>query len=197
MVKNRNKESDEENNYVSLEGSTKNQKARTIELNKEAKYILQKIKYSRDSSLPDEFIVTTKTGKINTASNLEHRMKVIMKNAELQGVKGGLHIFRKTFATRMYESGARVEEIAAYIGDLESTTQKYYIAIRKKVVSNGEVRQVVKLPGIKEETTVAKIDACGNIKIEEVEDMLAGDDDYGTANRYSPDNRTGGRQSTI
>ena len=71
MVKNRNKESDEENNYVSLEGSTKNQKARTIELNKEAKYILQKIKYSRDSSLPDEFIVTTKTGKINTASNLE------------------------------------------------------------------------------------------------------------------------------
>lgn len=30
-----------------------------------------------------------------------------------------------------------------------------------------------------------KIDACGNIKIEEVEDMLAGDDDYGTANRYS------------
>jgi len=79
MVKNRNKESDEENNYVSLEGSTKNQKARTIELNKEAKYILQKIKYSRDSSLPDEFIVTTKTGKINTASNLEHRMKVIMK----------------------------------------------------------------------------------------------------------------------
>ena len=33
MVKNRNKESDEENNYVSLEGSTKNQKARTIELN--------------------------------------------------------------------------------------------------------------------------------------------------------------------
>ena len=155
MAKNRNKESEEENNYVSLEGSTKNQKARTIELNKEAKYILQKIKDSRDSSLPDEFIVTTKTGKINTASNLEHRMKVIMKNAELQGVKGGLHIFRKTFATRMYENGARVEEIAAYIGDLESTTQKYYIAIRKKVVSNGEVRQVVKLPGIKEETTVA------------------------------------------
>ena len=155
MVKNRNKESDEENNYVSLEGSTKNQKARTIELNKEAKYILQKIKSSRDSSLPDEFIVTTKTGKINTASNLEHRMKVIMKNAELQGVKGGLHIFRKTFATRMYESGARVEEIAAYIGDLESTTQKYYIANRKKVDSNEEVRQVVKLPGIKEETTVA------------------------------------------
>ena len=141
--------------YVSLEGSTKNQKARTIELTKEAQYILRKIKENRDSSEPDQFIVTTKTGRINTASNLEHRMKVILKNAELQDVSGGLHIFRKTFATRMYESGARVEEIAAYIGDLESTTQKYYIAIRKKVVSNGEVRQVVRLPHVKEESTVA------------------------------------------
>ena len=35
------------------------------------------------------------------------------------------------------------------------------------------------------EGNLLKIDACGNIKIEEVEDMLAGDDDYGTANRYS------------
>ena len=155
MAKNRSKISDEDNNYISLEGSTKNQKARTIELTKEAQYILQKIKENRDSSEPNQFIVTTKTGKINTASNLEHRMKVILKNAELQDVSGGLHIFRKTFATRMYESGARVEEIAAYIGDLESTTQKYYIAIRKKVISNGEVRQVVKLPRVKEESTVA------------------------------------------
>lgn len=95
---------------------------------------------------------TTRTGKINTASNLEHRMKVILKNAELQNVKGEVHIFRKTFATRMYESGARVEEIAAYIGDLESTTRKYYIAIRKKIVTDGEVCQVVKLPGNQKNT---------------------------------------------
>lgn len=73
-------------------------------------------------------------------------MKTIMKNAGLSDIKGGLHIFRKTFATRMYENGARVEEIAAYIGDLESTTRKYYIAIRKKVVSGKEIKQVVKLP---------------------------------------------------
>lgn len=31
--------------------------------------------------------------------------------------------------------------------------------------------------------------AYDNIKIENVEDMLAGDDDYGTSNRYSPDDR--------
>ena len=39
-----------------------------------------------------------------------------------------------------------MEEIAAYIGDLESTTRKYYIAIRKKVVEGGKVKQVVKIP---------------------------------------------------
>lgn len=48
----------------------------------------------------------------------------------------------------MYESGARVEEIAAYIVILESTTQKYYIAIRKKVVSRRGTTGC-KLPGIK------------------------------------------------
>lgn len=148
MAKNRQKKNDNDNNFISIEGTTKNQKARTIELTNEARWILQKIKDSRESYDKDEFITPTRTGKCNTASNMEHRMKVIMKNAGLEDVQGGLHIFRKTFATRMYENGARVEEIAAYIGDLESTTRKYYIAIRKKVTASGEVRQVVKLPGV-------------------------------------------------
>lgn len=79
-------------------------------------------------------------------------MKVILKNAGLQDIKGGFHIFRKTFATQMYEKGARVEEIVAYIGDLESATRKYYIAIRKKMVTDKGVKQIVKLPEIEEIT---------------------------------------------
>ena len=70
-----------------------------------------------------DLISPTQSGKMNTASNLEHRMKVILKNAELESVKGGLHTFRKTFATR-----------------------KYYIAIRKKLKTKSGVKQVVKLP---------------------------------------------------
>ena len=105
--------------------------------------------YERDMPHgPDDLITPTETGRMNSASNLEHRMKVILKNAGLQDIKGGLHIFRKTFATQMYERRARVEEIAAYIGDLESTTRKYYIAIRKKVVTGSGARQVVKLPEV-------------------------------------------------
>lgn len=147
MTKNRQKEKKEDNNFIPLEGTTKNQKARIIQLTDEAKWVLKKIKAGRDSAEPDELIVMTKTGRVNTASNLEHRLRVILNNAGLSDVNAGLHILRKTFATRMYEQGARVEEIAAYIGDLESTTRKYYIAIRKKIMAGGEVRQVVMLPG--------------------------------------------------
>ena len=95
---------------------------------------------------PDDLIVTTNTGQPNTATNLEHRMATIFKNAGLEDLSGGLHIFRRTFATRMYENGARVKEIAAYIGDLESTTERYYIAVRKKITTDGVVQQIVDLP---------------------------------------------------
>lgn len=148
MAKNRCTETETEKRFVQIEGDTKNQKARIIELNEEAKTILRLIKSDRKYAKPDELIVVTRTGKENTATNMEHRLKVIFKNAEITGVNGGLHILRKTFATMMYENGARVEEVAAYIGDLVSTTQKYYIAIRKKEMRGGAVRQVVKLPKV-------------------------------------------------
>lgn len=61
-------------------------------------------------------------------------------------LKGGVHILRKTFSTVMYENGARVKEIAAYIGDLESTVERYYIAIRKKRTINGKEEHIVTLP---------------------------------------------------
>lgn len=73
-------------------------------------------------------------------------MATIFHNAGLDGLSGGLHIFRRTFVARMYEKGMRTKEIAAYIGDLESTTEKYYIAVRKKRLVEGKVQQVVELP---------------------------------------------------
>ena len=146
VAKNRSKERNGCNNYVVVEGTTKNEKARKIKLTDEALGILQKIKENSKSDCSDEVIVKTRTGKLNTATNLEHRMAVIFKNAGLTDLKGGLHIFRRTFATRMYENGAQVKEIAAYIGDLESTTEKYYIAVRKKIMEDGEAKHVVMLP---------------------------------------------------
>ena len=134
--------------YKIVEGTTKNSKARKIELKSEAIEILKEIKrQSPNGCQPEDLIVKTRTGNPNTATNLEHRMVTIFKNAGLSELSGGLHIFRRTFATRMYEDGRRVKEIAAYIGDLESTTERYYIAVRKKVKDGDKVSQVVMLPG--------------------------------------------------
>ena len=148
MAKNRNKLSDTENNFIPCEGTTKNQKARILVLSDKANKILQDIKKENGGD-PNAFIAVTRTGKLNTASNLEHRLEVVLKNAGIEDVNGGLHTLRKTFATDLYEQGAKVEEVAAYIGDLESTTRKYYIAIRKKKGSGADAKHVVELPMLK------------------------------------------------
>ena len=50
----------------------------------------------------------------------------------------GAHILRRTFATNMYNQGAPVKNIASYIGDLESTTSQYYIAIKRNEMLSNE-----------------------------------------------------------
>lgn len=145
VAKNRDKTM-EDKKYVTVEGTTKNEKARRIKLKHEALEVLRELRNDDMAAGMEELIVRTRTGKGNTATNLEHRMATIFKNAGLVDLNGGLHIFRRTFATNMYEKGARVKEIAAYIGDLESTTERYYIAVRKKVKEGDKAKQVVMLP---------------------------------------------------
>lgn len=145
VVKNRTEDSDMK--YVRNVGSTKNEKARIIKLSDDALQTLKQIREASQDIREDSLIITTKTGRAQTATNLEHRAAIIFKNAGLGNYSGGLHIFRRTFATRMYERGARVADIAAYIGDLESTTMQYYIAKRKKFIdSEGRERQIVNFP---------------------------------------------------
>ncbi|MCR5011948.1 MAG: tyrosine-type recombinase/integrase [Lachnospiraceae bacterium] len=132
--------------YVAVLGTTKNQKARVIQLMPEAIEDLKLI-HRQKTGRPDDLICRTKTGRPYTATMMEHCMETIYRNMQCDTKVSGLHIFRRTFATRMYENGADVKEIAAYIGDLESTTMRYYIAARKKMKVGDSVTQVVPLPG--------------------------------------------------
>lgn len=148
MAKNRTGEN-KDKKYIAIEGTTKNEKAREIRLKPEA---LEMLRIIREKSLyteAEDLVVTTKSGKANTATNLEHRMATIFKNSGLVEYTGALHIFRRTFATQMYEEGARVKDIAAYIGDLASTTEQYYIAARKKVKVGDKSKHIVELPKAK------------------------------------------------
>lgn len=145
MAKNRSG-NENDKKYVAVEGTTKNEKAREIRLKSEAVKILRIIRDESRHTEENDLIVTTKTGRANTATNLEHRMATIFKNAGLTDYTGALHIFRRTFATRMYEDGAGIKDIAAYIGDLASTTEQYYIAARKKVKVGEKSKHIVELP---------------------------------------------------
>ena len=145
VVKNRNK-LEGDNNYISVLGTVKNQKARVISLTEEAVEDLAMILAYRPGTNND-LLCRTKTNKPYTATMMEHCMDTIYRRLGFDENVSGLHIFRRTFATRMYENGAGVKDIAAYIGDLESTTMKYYIAVRKKVKVGVFTKQVVPVPG--------------------------------------------------
>ncbi|MBR1851616.1 MAG: tyrosine-type recombinase/integrase [Lachnospiraceae bacterium] len=142
----RNRDPMQDVRYVAVEGTTKNEKARKIMLTEDAFNILRLIWDNAEATGQDDFVITTSTGRPNTATNLEHGAATIFRKIGMPEQKGGVHIFRRTFATNMYDHGARVKEIAAYIGDLESTTERYYIAARKKRIIDGEVVQIVEVP---------------------------------------------------
>jgi len=142
MARNREKEGPR---YIMVEGTTKNSKARKIKLFTDALTILKEIKELAGEVKPDQYICLTRTGRPNTTTNLESRNRRIMERAGLKH-KGGLHILRRTFSTNQYRKGVRTKDIAAYIGDLTSTTEKYYIAVRDKINIGGREEAVVILP---------------------------------------------------
>lgn len=147
-IKNRNKE-DGDNSYTRNVGSTKNQKARVLQLTEEAKEVLELIWEGSKHRKGDDLICITRNGKPYTATMVEHCVGTVYKAAGLSEDVSGLHIFRRTFATRMYDQGAGAKEIAAYIGDLESTTLKYYIAARKDMKVGATTKKYVPLPSSK------------------------------------------------
>lgn len=143
MAKNR-KTGEGEKKQCMVEGVTKNEKARKIQLSKDALNTFRLIYKSQGNPVQEAYVCVTSTGRPNTTSNVEHGCSTIFKAIGLD-INGSLHTFRRTFATNAYRKGKRIKEIAAYIGDLESTTVKYYIAARQKITVDGQDIQVVSL----------------------------------------------------
>ena len=144
MTRNRTSQTDKK--YVLVEGSTKNQKARTIMLSSDAMNAFRLIYTNTEHREGTDRIALTRSGRPNTTTNLEKRIGYVYECAGLGKEVSGLHIFRRTFATNMYEQGAGIKEIAGYIGDNEDTVEKYYIAARKKVIEGNEAIGILVLP---------------------------------------------------
>ena len=149
MTRNKDKQLGE-NNYVMQTSSTKNDKARVIQISEDAANALLELIAQYPDRDAEETIIP-ETGKFipNTTNKVEHRAMKIYAAIGLDKSYSGVHLLRHTFATRAFEAGTPVATIAAYIGDLESTTQKHYIAKRRKQIINGESKVFVPLPQVK------------------------------------------------
>ena len=143
-VKTNNKE-EAETNYFSLEGSTKNNKARNIVLLDEAIVVLDEIYSISSWRNPDDYIVLTRNNKAYTATQMEHIAGTVYRNSGASKNVSGLHILRRSFATRLFREGYSIKEVAAYLGDEEATVSKYYIAARETKEVNGKRIAIVSL----------------------------------------------------
>ncbi len=95
-----------------------------------------------------DYICLSKRGNPRAVTDVEHGAATIYRNAGISKEEAsGVHIFRRTFATKKRRAGWSVAEIAAYLGDLESTVSRYYIADRELQLVGGKRVAVVRLPG--------------------------------------------------
>ena len=132
--------------YTVEEGSVKNAHARTIELSRDAVDILKQIRGAAKNTDDEEYVFLNKRGKPSNPSNMDTLINKLYRNAGLDESITGAHILRHTFATDLFYQGAQIKSIASYIGDLESTTAQYYIAIRKTIRAGDRALNVVPIP---------------------------------------------------
>jgi len=132
-------------NYRAHEGNTKNKKARNLILTKKAREILLELYELTPYKDPKDYICLTSNKTNYTATTMENIVKTVYRNAGVDDHVSGLHILRRTFATELFRKGFTVMKVAEYLGDLESTVSKYYIAARDVKEIKGERIAVVDL----------------------------------------------------
>ena len=132
--------------YTVEEGSVKNAHARTIELSRDAVDVLRMMHNTAKDTSDETYVFLNKRGNPSNPSNLDTLINKLYRNAGLNEKITGAHILRHTFATDLFYKGAQIKSIASYIGDLESTTAQYYIAVRKTIRAGDRALNVVPIP---------------------------------------------------
>lgn len=128
--------------YILREGDTKNDRNRTIQLNDKAIYYLNEIRKQYKNPKPDDYIVLTKNNKPDTTSNIENKIAILYRNANIRLRDGSFmtrpHNLRHTFATNLYDKGkVPIEIVAAYIGDTVDVAIKYYVSTEEHDEDSG------------------------------------------------------------
>ncbi len=135
-----------DNKYVPNENSVKNYHSRTIKLNPNAVAVLREMKRVSIKTKPNDYILLSKKDTPSNPRLYIKRINKYLAEAGLPSDVSGAHIFRRTLATKMFNEGARVEDIAAYLGDRPETIRDHYISLTQRIISDGEVINVVNYP---------------------------------------------------
>ena len=136
----------EKNTYTSNENAAKNWHSRTIALRTEAINDLKEIRRISTKDGPDDYIILSRSGTPTDSRQYYPRINDYYQEAGMPEGITGAHILRRTIATKMYKEGARVEDIAAYLGDRPETILKHYICLSEQIISEDEVINVIKYP---------------------------------------------------
>lgn len=135
-----------EKKYDVEEGSVKNNHNRTIVLSPRAEELLELIYSETNKRNQDDYILLNRVGKPTNPSNFGYCLNSVYRAANMPTEISGAHVLRRTCATRMYDTGCTIEDIAAYLGDTPETILKHYISLTSKIVEGDKVKNVVQLP---------------------------------------------------
>lgn len=128
------------------ENEIKNCHSRSIALNHEAYIILNELYNITPKKDKNDSILLNKSYKSTCSSDYDAKLIRFYRDCGFSDSISGAHILRRTCATDMYRNGSRLEEIAAYLGDSPETIRKHYLCITEKIISEGEVMNVVAYP---------------------------------------------------
>ena len=114
MVKNRDKDFEDDPNYILLEQeSTKTDKERTINLPEKAIQALETLKKNMTES-KDGYVMCTREGNPVRPRTLRNVLDAVLKRAGLKNA--GLHSLRHTFASILFAKGVPVKIVSEILG---------------------------------------------------------------------------------
>jgi site-specific recombinase XerD len=133
-VKNRNKKSEDENNYIKTDSSVKTPSSeRIIHLNDKAIEMLDYFEKQNPNHKPNDNIILNKNGNILGQRNLTKTLNSMQIRAKCEVEKCGLHALRHSFGSYLLLNGVDIKIVSSLLGHKDiTTTYNIYIHLIEK-----------------------------------------------------------------
>lgn len=133
-IKNRNKKSDDDNNYVRVATSTKTYSGyRDIPLSKRAIEMINKFHEFNPNHKPDDYVILSLKGNIINQRNLTRTLHAMLKRANCSVAECGLHALRHTFGSYLILHKVDIKVVSQLLGHKNvAFTYNVYIHLIKK-----------------------------------------------------------------